>query len=82
MYSRILNVDDDDDELDDSSRSMTGFCNVGIIRGLSYVSERENVFDDRTGKSFDCGLSRLSSEISLFDDEIFVDGRSKDVSSI
>ncbi len=53
-------------------------ANVGVRNNFSNVSERENVNDaddeDEEDDDDECELSRLSIEISLFDNEIVVDG--------
>jgi hypothetical protein len=70
----MLNVDDA--ELVESTSSLV---NVGVRNNFSNVSERENVKDDDDDDDDDeCELSRLSSEISLFDNEIVGDARGRD----
>ena len=57
-------------------------ANVGVRNNFSKVSERENVNedddededDDDDDEEEECELSRLSNEMSLFDNETVVDG--------
>jgi hypothetical protein len=61
-------------ELVESTRSSVNVC---VRINFSNVSERENVNDDNDDDDWE--LSRLSSEISLLENEIVVDSRECDI---